>query len=124
MTPTDDALSVVRGYHHGWTSGSFDDAIRLLAPDLKVEVPMNDYPTTDSFAHALVGFGSMVKRVELLAEFARNNEAMLLYDMDVDRLGTVRIAEHFTVGNGRITRIRQIHDTVALRAAGFEQAGR
>jgi hypothetical protein len=31
---------------------------------------------------------------------------MLLYDMDVDRLGTLRIAEHFTVGGGKITRIR------------------
>ena len=46
-------------------------------------------------------------------------EGMLLYDMDVPHLGTLRVAEHFTVENGKITRIRQIHDTAALRAAGF-----
>jgi hypothetical protein len=34
-------------------------------------------------------------------------------------LGTLRIAEHFTVSGGKITRIGQIHDTAALRAAGF-----
>ncbi len=84
-------------------------------------MPINDYPTTESFANALTGFGGMVKGVDLLAEFAKGNEAMLLYDMDVDRLGKMRIAEHFTVADGRITRIRQIHDTAALRAAGFGQ---
>jgi hypothetical protein len=63
----------------------------------------------------------MVKRVVLLGEFAKGNEAMLLYDMEVDRLGTLRVVEHFTVVNGAITRIRQIHDTAVLRAAGYVQ---
>ena len=46
---------------------------------------------------------------------------MLLYDMDVERIGTLRVCEHFTVTDGLITRIRQVHDTTALRAAGFAQ---
>jgi hypothetical protein len=119
MGTTDDTFSVVRAYHRTWTSRNFEEAVRLLAPNLEVEVPINHYPTTESFAKALVGFGGMVKSVDLLAEFADGNEAMLLYDMDVDRLGKIRIAEHFAVANGKITRIRQIHDTAALRAAGF-----
>lgn len=48
---------------------------------------------------------------------------VLLYDRDVERLGTMRIAEHFTVVNGKIAHIRQIHDTAALRAAGFATSG-
>ncbi len=116
---TEDTLSVVRAYHRGWTSKNFDEAVRLLAPDLKVEVPINEYPTTESFAEALVGFGGLVTSVELLSELGEGNEAMLLYDMDVDGLGKMRVAEHFTVDEGQITRIRQIHDTAALRAAGF-----
>jgi hypothetical protein len=115
----DDTLSVVRAYHRGWTTRRFDDAARLLASDLAVEVPVNEYPTAESFAAALRGFGSMVKRVDLIAELAHGDEAMLLYDMDVERIGTMRVAEHFTVERGRITRIRQIHDTVAVRAAGL-----
>ncbi len=121
METADSTLSVVRAYYRGWTNKNFAEAIHFLASDLKVEVPVNDYPTTESFAKALTGFGRMVKGVVLLGEFAKGNEAMLLYDMDVDQLGTVRIAEHFTVVNGKIARIRQIHDTVALRAAGFVQ---
>lgn len=122
METTNATLSVVRAYHNGWTSKNFEEAILLLAPSLQVEVPINDYPTKESFAKAVIGFGGLVRRVVLLAEFAKENEAMLLYDMDVDQLGKLRIAEHFVVTDGKITRLRQIHDTAALRAAGFAQS--
>ncbi len=65
---------------------------------------------------------SIVTGVELLFELGGGNEAMLLYDVDVDGLEKMRIAEHFTVAKGRVTRIRQIHDTAALRTAGFVQS--
>jgi ketosteroid isomerase-like protein len=119
MTSDDAALAIVRAYHRGWTSKDFATATRLLAPDLVVEVPINEYPNADAFAKALSGFGALVERVALLAEFADGDEAMLLYDMEVERLGTMRVAEHFTVKDGRIIRIRQIHDTAAVRAAGL-----
>ena len=119
MGTTEDTLGVVRAYHHGWTTKSFNEAIRLLSPRLKVEAPINEFPTTAAFANAVVGFGGMTKRVALLAEFANGGEAMLLYDMEVEGLGGLRVAEHFTVADGKIVRIRQIHDTAALREAGF-----
>ena len=78
----DDALAVVRAYHRSWTSEQFEGAIRLLAQNLTIEVPIDDYPTTESFANALVEFGGMVKSVALLAEFGKDHEAMLLYDLD------------------------------------------
>jgi hypothetical protein len=82
-------------------------------------VPVNDYPTTESFAAALESFGSMVSSVELLAAMNDGNEAMLLYDLEAGPVGALRVAEHFTVEGGKITRIRQVHDTVAVRAAGL-----
>lgn len=116
-----EAQSVAESYHRGWTNKHFDDAIELLAADIKVEVPINDYPTRQSFAQALKNFGSMVEHVELLAEFADSDEAMLLYDMTVQGIGKIRIAEHFTVKSGKITRLRQIHDTAPIRAFGLEK---
>lgn len=121
MDTTDTTLAVVRAWHRGWTGKRFDEAARCLAADLKVEVPVNEYPTKASFAAAVAQFGAMVKKTTLLAEFAQGDEAMLLYDMEVEGLGAMRVAEHFTVANGAIMRIRQIHDTAALRAAGFVQ---
>jgi len=116
---THDALSIAREYHDRWTSGDFDGAAALLARDLAVEVPINDYADRDAFAAAVRDFGSMVGRTELLCELGGPAEAMLLYDMDVNGLGPMRVAEHFTVSDGRIVRVRQVHDTAALRAAGF-----
>jgi ketosteroid isomerase-like protein len=114
-----DALAVVRRYHAAWTSKRFDEAVALLADELVVEVPINEYPTAESFAAALEGFGSLVERVELLSETSAGNEAMLLYDMEVEGLGRLRVAEHFTVEEGKIVRLRQVHDTAPIRTAGF-----
>jgi ketosteroid isomerase-like protein len=110
------ALSVVRRYHDGWTSKNYEQAIDLLAPTLKVEVPINDYPTAESFAQALRSFGNLVTSVDLLSELSDGDEAMLLYDMQVEQLGTLRVVEHFTVADGKIARLRQIHDTAPIRA--------
>lgn len=112
----------MRAYHRGWTRQQFSDATELLAADLRVEVPINSYPTRESFAEALISFGSLATSVELISELGHADEAMLLYDMEVDGLGAPRIAEHFTVADGQITRIRQIHDTAAIRAGGFAQS--
>lgn len=111
-----DASAVAHRYHDGWTSRNYQQAIDLLAPTLKVEVPINDYPDKDSFARALRSFGDLVANVELLSQMSDGNEAMLLYDMQVEQLGPLRVAEHFTVADGRIARLRQIHDTAPIRA--------
>jgi ketosteroid isomerase-like protein len=116
---TQHTAAVVRAYYDAWTTGDFGHAAALLAPDLAVEVPVNEYPDASSFAAALESFGSLATRTDLLAAMSADQEAMLLYDMDVPGLGAFRVAEHFTVAGGKITRIRQIHDTAALRAAGF-----
>ena len=110
---------IVRAYHDAWTREDYARARALLADTLTVEVPVNDYLTAESFTAALESFGSMVSNVELLAAMSDGNEAMLLYDLVAGPVGKLRVAEHFTVGGGRITRIRQIHDTAAVRAAGL-----
>jgi hypothetical protein len=114
-----EALAIVRRYHDGWTSKDYARAIDLLAPALTVEVPINDYPTAASFATALRGFGRLVTGVEILSQMSAGDEAMLLYDMQVEGLGTLRIVEHFTIADGKIVRLRQVHDTAPIRAAGL-----
>lgn len=115
----EEAIDVARSYHRAWTSGDFDEVGRRLADDLDVEVPINEYGGGAEFLEAVRGFAQVVKQVDTLAEFGAGDEAMLLYDMVTEPIGVMRVAEHFTVRDGRIVRIRQIHDTAALRAAGF-----
>jgi ketosteroid isomerase-like protein len=111
--------SVIRTYYDSWTTGDFGTAVALLADGLIVEVPVNEYPTAGSFGAALQAFGSLAARVELHAAMSDGSDGMLLYDMDVTGLGTLRVAEHFTVRDGKIVRLRQVHDTYALREAGL-----
>jgi hypothetical protein len=118
MTP-ENALAIAIAYHDAWTANDFSGAEALLSEELVVEVPINDYPTKVSFAQALARFGSLVRDVELLSQMGNGNQAMLLYDLEVERLGRLRVVEHFTIGGGKIARLRQIHDTAAVRAAGF-----
>jgi hypothetical protein len=44
MDASTEALAVAHEYHDAWTTRRFDDAVRLLAPTLRVEVPINSYP--------------------------------------------------------------------------------
>ena len=113
-----DALTVARAYHHAWTTRNFQDAAQRLAEALVVEVPINQYPTKADFLRAVELTSEMATGIAVLAEFGNADEALLLYDMQLP-MTQLRVAEHFTTNEGQITRIRQIHDTAALRAAGM-----
>lgn len=122
MKENNPTQAVVQAYFRAWTHRDYAAAAQQLLPALEVEVPVNHYPDAPSFVQALTQFGNLVSGVRLLAELASDDQAMLLYDMDVQGMGTLRVAEHFTVQQGKITRMRQIHDTHAIRAAGFAAA--
>lgn len=117
--PAPTPLEVARRYHDAWTQENFQQASRYLAADLETDVPLNTYADAAEFLTGLTGFGQFVNRINLLAEFGDTDEAMLLYDVDIEAIGRLRVAEHFTVIDSQITRIRHVHDTAALRAAGF-----
>lgn len=116
MPHTQSPDSLVRRYHDAWTSGAFDQAIACLAADVKVEVPIHEYPTRESFGEALARFGAAVEQVDLLTFCANGCDVVLVYDMRVRGLGSLRVAEHFTVREGRIALLRQVHDTAPIRA--------
>jgi hypothetical protein len=92
--------SVIRAYYNAWTTGDFGTAVSLLADGLTVEVPVNQYPDAESFGTALKAFGSLATKGELHAAMRDRDDGMLLYDMGVAGLGTLRVAEHFTVRDG------------------------
>lgn len=113
------ALEVARDYHQAWTRGDLDTAATCVAADLTTDVPLATYADATDFLAGLTRFVQLVDNVELLAELGGSDEAILLYDVHMDPLGTLRVAEHFTVANDRITHIRHVHDTHALREAGL-----
>ena len=123
MTRDATALTLVRAYHRAWTTNDLEEAGRYLSDDLRTDVPINTYGSKAEWIEAVRRTGQAVSRVEVLAEFSNDAEALLLYDMEIKPIGDIRIVEHFTIADGRITQIRHVHDTAALRAAGFAREG-
>lgn len=119
MTDDANALTVARAYHRAWTGANFEEAAGYLADDLETDVPLNTYRSKAEWLDAVRGTRHLTSSVNVLAALGDDDEAILLYDMVLDPVGELRVAEHFAVADGRITRIRHVHDTVALRAAGF-----
>jgi hypothetical protein len=119
----EETLEIARAYHRAWaTTKDFDAAAKLLAEDVETDLPVNVYAGKQEFVAAISGFGGLVSRVELLSECAKSGEAVLIYDLEMAPLGVLRIAEQYTVIDGEITFIRQVHDTATMRAAGFAPA--
>lgn len=112
------ALAVARAYHEAWQRCDYDAAWHFLSEDLVVEVPVNSYDSKAAFAEAAQRTREMAAAVRPIAEFGNDGEAVLIYEMTLP-IGDLRIAEYFGVGDGRIRQITHIHDTAALRAAGF-----
>jgi hypothetical protein len=120
MNEPEQTLEVVRSYHRAWTTTKdFSAASKLLAEGLETDLPTNLYAGKQEFVEAIRGFGQLVSSVRILSEYARPGEAVLVYDLVTGPIGTLRIAEQYTVVEGKITFIRQVHDTATMRAAGF-----
>lgn len=113
--------AVAQAYFDHWTAGRFEAAAALLAEKIEIETPINAYPNKADFVAALSGFGTLVTGANRLVDLADGDDVVQIYDMDVSGLGVIRMTEHFVIQNGLVTRLRQIHDTAALRAAGFDR---
>ena len=116
---TQSVLETADAYHRAWVARDVETMLRLLAPNLVIDVPLITYPTREAFVSAVAAFSALTRRVTMLDAFANAKTALHLYDMDVEGLGVLRVAEHFTVASNMITHIRHVHDTHAIRAAGF-----
>jgi ketosteroid isomerase-like protein len=114
MTDQPAPLDVAHAYQDAWRRADFAAAAALLAPELVVEMPVNEYPTREAFVEALAGFAVHVNAVDMLSEMGSGDETMQLYDMRVDGLGTLRVVEHLTIRDGLIVRVRHIHDTASI----------
>jgi hypothetical protein len=109
-------LDIVNNYHNSWVNKNFKKAGSFLAENLKIIVPINNYPTKQSFLAAVEYTVAMVRSVELLSAFSNEHEAIIMYDMTLNNSGKLRIAEHFLVENEKIIQICQIHDTALFRS--------
>jgi hypothetical protein len=118
-----EPAAVVNAYYDAWSNKDYTGAAALLDDALWVEGPLNEYASAESFLPALEGFVSAVSAAKVVSAMSGRDDAMMLYDLQVEGIGPLRVVEHYTVADGKITRIRQILDTAAVQAAGMAHPG-
>jgi hypothetical protein len=114
---------LINDYYASWKDGisSFDEArVRgVLVEDLDFEGPIAGK------RRGAVGFVGGLKRfveglrapIQILQQIDSGNQGAVLYDANLPE-GTMRFAEFFHIGEGRIQSIKLLYDAAQYRALG------
>ena len=122
MESTSTAL-LIEGYYASWRNGisSFDESRvkGVLAENLDFEGPIaGKRQGAAGFIGGLKRFVEGLRApIHILRQIDSGNEAAVLYDADLPE-GTMRFAEFFQVGDGRIQSIKLLYDAAQYRALG------
>lgn len=111
------ALDVALAYHQAWTGGDFESAMRFIADDIVCLAPAGRLDGPEAFRSFMGPFSGIVTRSELLAAFGDDRTALVMYDTDTIPVQNAPGAEHLTVEQGRIVRMRIIFDRAPFDAA-------
>ncbi|MBN6054142.1 nuclear transport factor 2 family protein, partial [Nonomuraea sp. RK-328] len=120
---SDDAPSVIQAYYRVLTGGieNYEDGrdlVPLLADDLDFEGPIAGRVTgADRFRQGVRGFIANVSGIDLIQEVNGPDGTAVLYDAHLPK-GVVRLAEFFTIADGRIRRLRLQYDPADYVAKG------
>jgi hypothetical protein len=109
---------VARCYHDAWTSGDSNTVARLLSPNFRFAAGDTRIDGREAFLDG--GAFPSDATVTMVAEAYQDDVAFQLYD--ATRGGrTIRVVEHLTVRDGRITSSEFVTDMAAF--AAFVGAG-
>ncbi|MFG1605948.1 hypothetical protein [Actinoplanes sp. NPDC049265] len=106
-------MDVIDFYTDSWTRDDRDGVRRVLAPDVEVEWNLDAPVDDEELVQTLHRIAVFADGVTVVAKAGRADGAAVVYDLAAP-FGTARVAEFLTVEAGRITRIRQVYDVVAI----------
>jgi len=106
------ALEVATAFLNAWTGGDLAKAGSYLAEDLVFNGPIAHYTSAADF---LAGSKAFVKVIQpnwsKIAAFGDENSALLLYDLFMLSGAAMRIADYYTVSDGKIQTETILWDT-------------
>jgi ketosteroid isomerase-like protein len=106
------ALDIAVAFLDAWTEGDFKKAGSHLADDFVFEGPIAHYTSASDF---LAGSKRFIETIRpgwaKVAAFGDDREALLLYDLTHRSGSRMRIADYYTVSNGKIQTEAILWDT-------------
>src|SRR5216683_2444831 len=103
------ATDVVDRYSKALGSRDFAAARALLADNLRFEGPIDKFDRADDYIKAISALYGMVKGVDHQATIAQGDEVAVFYVLDTP-VAKAPVAEWYTLGAGKIVRIRTYFD--------------
>lgn len=111
-------LDLIHAYNDAWLGGDLAKAATYLADDVTFDSPNQHERTREAFVAALARFGPRVTGpMTIIAEFADDEQVLMLYDLPVGPLGMVRCCDQFIIKGGKIQGNKLLFDTAPFRQA-------
>jgi hypothetical protein len=105
--------NVVTFYTDSWIGGDLGAVRQLLSPEAEIEWNLDLAVDDEELVQTLNRIAAFADGVTVFSKVCNELGAALVYDCAAP-FGTARMAEFLTVDDGRITRVRQIYDAVAI----------
>lgn len=110
------ALDIANAFLDAWTGRDLAAAGSYLADDFTFDGPVARYRSAREF---LAGSGAFAAGLSgsrsVLAAFGDEREALLLYDLGLLSGAAMRVADHYTVSDGKIQAEQILWDTYGQR---------
>ena len=100
----------VEQYFDAWTSKDFGTARSLLHDDLSFTGPLETVDRADALLHSLQGLSQIVTGAERRGMLTEGDEVAVIYDLHTAPVPSARIAEWYTVRDGKIASIQAFFD--------------
>jgi hypothetical protein len=115
--------AIIEAYHQAWTGPDVASVRQYIAEDFMTRAPVGSYDTREEYLAGLANFrDSFVTRVDMIAEFYGDDDAMLLYDVRTNTpAGSIRTAEYFKLSGDKIASTTLVFDATAWRAMMAQQ---
>lgn len=114
---SDQTRQAVENYYASWSRGALDREKynQAIAANLEFRGSIDSVDGRDNFWGGVQEFTAIVDSVTFHTTVIDGNEAFVLYDAMTKPAGEMRFAEHFTVEDGKISKIRLVFDSHKLR---------
>jgi len=111
---------IVERYFDAWTSKDFETARGLLHDDLSFTGPLEKVDHADALIESLKMLGQVVTSAEQRGILADANRVAVIYDLHTVPVPDSRVAEWYTVREGKIATVEAFFDARPF-AAMFER---
>jgi ketosteroid isomerase-like protein len=111
------AARIAREYHHAWSSGDFEGALRYVADDIVCLASAGRLDGAAAFRSFMEPFSRITLGTQVLAVFGDDDTALIMYDTRTRPVPDAPGAECIRVADGRIVWMRIVFDRAPFDAA-------